>query len=184
MRSPDIHILDKIYECASVQTKIYFHPGIFSSEFKYVRNKLYFLLSRACLIISTNKYLRSVLITLLAYIPIFAYIPVVATHGDHYVGFAFLKFSKTKKEASLGIFVPEPYQGRGFGKALLQTLVQEAMKNNLSRIYLHVLDINLKARRLYESFGFKYTGRRLFEIWNDKVYVYLEMARELSYGRE
>lgn len=52
----------------------------------------------------------------------------------------------------LGICVMEQYQGKGYGKRIMEELLRNRNKNDL---YLTVDKDNLVAQKLYESFGFK-----------------------------
>ena len=59
---------------------------------------------------------------------------------------------------SLGIAVRTPAQGRGFGRRMLEHLHDEARRRGAHKIRLRVHPDNLPARRLYESFGYRYSG--------------------------
>jgi ribosomal-protein-alanine N-acetyltransferase len=50
--------------------------------------------------------------------------------------------------------------GKGIGRALLTAAMREAWLRGASDVYLEVRDSNLRAKRLYGSFGFKEVGRR------------------------
>jgi len=52
-----------------------------------------------------------------------------------------------------GLFIKSECQGKGYGKAVLQTLV-EAYRGQVEAIELGVHQRNQKARRLYEKVGF------------------------------
>ena len=51
-------------------------------------------------------------------------------------------------------------QRTGVGKRLLEALLEEARKTHSESVFLEVRESNLAARRLYESLGFRATGRR------------------------
>jgi len=53
-----------------------------------------------------------------------------------------------------GIFVTAQARGRGVGTALLQAIAQEARSRGYAKLRLDVIDTNLRARALYERFGF------------------------------
>jgi len=55
----------------------------------------------------------------------------------------------------LGICVAEPDQGRGFGRQMMQALLNEALAMELPSIDLSVDRGNLQAIKLYEHYGFK-----------------------------
>jgi ribosomal protein S18 acetylase RimI-like enzyme len=54
-----------------------------------------------------------------------------------------------------GIFVDEGARGMGVGTALLQAVADEAQKRGLGQVHLDVIDINPRARALYERVGFR-----------------------------
>ncbi|WP_174875263.1 ribosomal protein S18-alanine N-acetyltransferase [Vogesella oryzae] len=58
------------------------------------------------------------------------------------------------------IFISKPWQRQGYGRKLLQLLMELAAKQNCSRMLLEVRESNLAARELYLSCGFKETGLR------------------------
>lgn len=60
----------------------------------------------------------------------------------------------------LEIAVSLAHQGRGWGRKLLDDLLDESRKVGCRRCRLEVRASNHAARRLYESAGFRYTGRR------------------------
>ena len=51
-------------------------------------------------------------------------------------------------------------RGRGIGSALLDAALEEARRQQASRVFLEVRSSNLRARQLYESRGFAEVGRR------------------------
>lgn len=55
----------------------------------------------------------------------------------------------------LGIAVIESESGKGYGKKMMEELLESARKRNLKGISLTVDIVNLRAKKLYESFGFK-----------------------------
>jgi [ribosomal protein S18]-alanine N-acetyltransferase len=52
------------------------------------------------------------------------------------------------------------YQGQGWGKLLLSSLLQKAREINMIRATLEVRESNQIAIRLYEQYGFQILGRR------------------------
>lgn len=59
------------------------------------------------------------------------------------------------------LYVLPEFWGRGFGTALLDNSVQWLKKQGFDRIYLWALDGNVRARRLYEKYGFTPTSDTL-----------------------
>jgi RimJ/RimL family protein N-acetyltransferase len=54
------------------------------------------------------------------------------------------------------VITDKPFQGRGFGTDALNCLVDFAFGEiRLERVYLHVFDFNLRAKRSYEKAGFQ-----------------------------
>lgn len=60
----------------------------------------------------------------------------------------------------LTITVHPDYQGRGFGRQLLEYVIQSAQQKHLSLVFLEVRESNVAAISLYEKFGFKRVGLR------------------------
>lgn len=58
------------------------------------------------------------------------------------------------------IFVAPAYRGKGFGRALLQALMDWARAQGGDRLRLGVVEPNAGARRLYERIGFREIARR------------------------
>lgn len=52
------------------------------------------------------------------------------------------------------LYVLPEYWGKGFGTALLDNSVKWLEQQGFDRIYLWALDTNVRARRLYEKYGF------------------------------
>lgn len=57
-------------------------------------------------------------------------------------------------------FLPE-YMGKGYGRLLLQAVVDELGKMGFDNVFLWVLEENQNARRFYEKCGFRQTERCL-----------------------
>jgi len=57
-----------------------------------------------------------------------------------------------------GIFVDAAAQGMGVGTALLNAVAQEAANRGLAQVQLDVIDVNPRARALYERVGFRAIG--------------------------
>ncbi|WP_410769491.1 GNAT family N-acetyltransferase [Fontibacillus sp. BL9] len=57
----------------------------------------------------------------------------------------------------LGMAIRSEYRGRGIGRELLKTLLEQAKKKGINAISLSV-DPNNSAMRLYKRFGFKEVG--------------------------
>jgi ribosomal-protein-alanine N-acetyltransferase len=60
----------------------------------------------------------------------------------------------------LNVCVREEFRNRGLGRALLSSLLSQAAKAGSKVIFLEVRPVNTAAIRLYESMGFRQSGRR------------------------
>jgi len=58
----------------------------------------------------------------------------------------------------LGMGVLAPHRGKGIGRALLAAALLAARERGMTRVELTVRTDNLRARKLYESFGFTVEG--------------------------
>jgi ribosomal-protein-alanine N-acetyltransferase len=58
------------------------------------------------------------------------------------------------------VTVDENYQGRGFGRALMEFLIQQCLQAGAVEIRLEVRESNTNARTLYSHLGFKEVGLR------------------------
>ncbi|GGH35210.1 Ribosomal protein S18 acetylase RimI [Cribrihabitans marinus] len=57
-----------------------------------------------------------------------------------------------------GILVDAAARGRGVGTALLEAVIAEARARDLAEVQLDVIDVNPRARALYERVGFRAIG--------------------------
>lgn len=92
--------------------------------------------------------------------------------GDGMVGFAM--YGPDEDDATLfainRLMIAEGHRDKGYGKAALSAILEEAERRGFSRIKLSTNPENEKAIRLYESVGFKATG----EMDDDEaVYIYV-----------
>ena len=62
-----------------------------------------------------------------------------------------------------GISVTRSHQGRGVGKGLLAEIERHVNEKELSSIRLDVIDVNPRARKLYEQQGFVAVKTESFE---------------------
>jgi len=81
--------------------------------------------------------------------------------GVEPVGFAM--YGIEEEDNSLWIIrmmIDEEFQGKGYGRETLQAVVEYIKSRNfIKEIYLSFVPGNDTAKKLYESFGFKDTGR-------------------------
>lgn len=84
---------------------------------------------------------------------------LLARCGGEVVGIAtcFLGFSTFAARPVLNVHdlcVLAPHRGKGVARALLEAVEEAARRRGCAKVTLEVLEFNLPARRLYESFGF------------------------------
>jgi len=85
--------------------------------------------------------------------------------AGNWAAFIFYFYEREPENGELildGIAVHPDFRGKGIGTKLLENVVFHASENNYSRVRLDVIDTNKKARRLYESQGFKHTKTEHF----------------------
>ncbi len=70
-----------------------------------------------------------------------------------------------------GIGLHEYLHGQGWGRRLMQTVLQAADEKRLPLITLTVLKANQKAKALYETLGFVLAGEASFREKNDSWYM-------------
>lgn len=102
--------------------------------------------------------------------------PVGIYNGDTMVGFSmygfflwqYLPFGRLWLDRLL---IDEQYQGKGYGSAALADLVRLLIRDyNCKKIYLSVIKENENAIRMYEKFGFSFTGKR--DLHGEHIMVY------------
>jgi len=90
-----------------------------------------------------------------------SWVCLAANTGEEPVGFAM--YGIEDEDNSLWIIrmmIDETFQGKGYGRQLLASTVEHIRNNyNCSEIFLSFVPGNDTAKKLYESFGFKDTGR-------------------------
>ena len=95
---------------------------------------------------------------------------VNAWHGDRPVGECILvagQLSRIKHAATIGIGVLSAYQGIGVGKALMRTVMAQALGFGIRRVELTVMVTNAPAIAFYEHLGFKVEGRKRASVMID-----------------
>jgi len=92
---------------------------------------------------------------------------VICYYNSYPVSYGHLDLDKNFK-LWLGIFVSDDYQGMGFGKETIKILLNKFNTFSDKKLYLSVDENNLKARSLYEKFGFV-----MLDAKNNTVYYIL-----------
>ncbi len=98
-----------------------------------------------------------------------------AFDNDLIVGIGSIKFVKTLKFDHIahlsGIYVRKEYRGRGVGKLLFKTRIDEAFKNPYTRKIKLIVNLSQEnAIGLYKSFGFRIVGKMEKEFRIDSTY--------------
>ena len=84
---------------------------------------------------------------------------VVVTLGGEVAGYG--GYWPLLDEAHItSVTIKDVYRGLGYGRGLLSHLLRMAVEDGVSAATLEVRESNVRARGLYESFGFAVTGRR------------------------
>jgi ribosomal protein S18 acetylase RimI-like enzyme len=65
------------------------------------------------------------------------------------------------------LWIDEPHRRKGYARATLRALTEEAAREGADRIGLFVLSENLPARTLYEDLGFQEESRRMIRRFSD-----------------
>jgi ribosomal-protein-alanine N-acetyltransferase len=106
----------------------------------------------------------------------------VAVKGRRVVAYVISWFLREEVHL-LNIAVDESHRGKGYGRRMMQHLIDEAVRGGRGSVTLEVRESNLPARRLYESFGFQVVGRRK-EYYQDNREDAVVMTLDLRSGRE
>ena len=80
-------------------------------------------------------------------------------NNNQIVGFVCLRTNTDEMEI-LNIGVGKDFQGKGYGKILLQKAIEYAEKKQITQIFLEVREDNTKALNLYKTMGFCENRRR------------------------
>jgi [ribosomal protein S18]-alanine N-acetyltransferase len=84
---------------------------------------------------------------------------IMKDHRDTVLGY-YIAMTAGDDEELLTITIHPDATGQGYGKTLMQHLLQAARQRGAARIYLEVRASNTRAIGLYEQLGFKMTGMR------------------------
>lgn len=97
----------------------------------------------------------------------------IIRHDNHPVGCGGIKLFGTDYGEIKRMFVRPAFQGKGFGKAMLQHLADHAKQHRVHLLRLETGIHQIPAIHLYESFGFHRCGP-FGEYRDDPVSVYME----------
>jgi L-amino acid N-acyltransferase YncA len=103
---------------------------------------------------------------------------LVVRDGERVLGWAALS-PVSKREvyrgvAEVTVYVAESAQGRGIGRALLTSLVEESERNGIWTLQASIFPENVASVELHRRCGFREVGRReriamLHDIWRDTL---------------
>lgn len=82
----------------------------------------------------------------------------------------------------LNVTVDPKWRGFGFGKKLMQMMISEAVKEDISRIILEVRESNKNAIELYGNIGFKITHTRKNFYSNGETALVMELKTSETSG--
>ena len=89
---------------------------------------------------------------------------VVAVYQNKIVGTGHIEWYGGKLRSAhtcqLDMGILKDYWGLGIGGKIMQTLIEVAKQGNLEQIELSVVEENIRAIKMYESFGFVATGKQ------------------------
>ncbi|MEZ2444622.1 N-acetyltransferase family protein [Chitinophaga sp. RCC_12] len=76
--------------------------------------------------------------------------------------------------AEVSVYVAPDAQGKGIGKALLQTLIEQSEENNLWTLQAGIFPENTGSIKIHEACGFRIVGRRerigkMGDTWRDTL---------------
>ena len=87
---------------------------------------------------------------------------IVAENDDEIVGWASLSEYSTKcaysDTAEVSLYVKEKFRGRGIGKQLMNSIINEGKKVGLHAVIARITNGNKTSVKLHESVGFKHIG--------------------------
>ncbi len=93
----------------------------------------------------------------------------VAVLNQKFIGFCMLRgWDEGYETPSFGVFVDYMHHGMGFGKAISQFALQEAVRLNCPKIRLTVFSKNYQAVSLYKSLGYEEIDRQVLLLNNQQ----------------
>lgn len=89
-------------------------------------------------------------------------ITIVLTNNDDIIGYGHIDY---EKKYWLGLCILEKHRSNGYGKAILNYLINFVKDNKIIAIHLSVDKNNIIAKNIYDKFGFKIIKD------NEKIYI-------------
>ena len=92
-------------------------------------------------------------------------------NNDAIIGYAHLDKENEENEENIwfGVCVLDKYQGKGYGKILIEKVLKEAKAKEIKNIKLSVDEGNSKAYLMYKKYGFEVVRKK-----NDIIYMELQ----------
>lgn len=103
---------------------------------------------------------------------------LVAVLNGNIVGYVSSIFENFSSATIVSIAVHPKYRRKHVGDALLKILLEKLRSKGFVEVKLEVRESNIAARRLYEKFGFKYSGRipGYYDDGEDAIIMKLKLA--------
>lgn len=96
--------------------------------------------------------------------------------GEEIIGTAALKRMDERRCELKSLFLYERFQGRGLGRMLLKTVIEEAAPSGYREMYLDTLSTSARALILYEKVGFVRT-ERYNENYDADIFMVLKLGQ-------
>lgn len=96
--------------------------------------------------------------------------------GEKIIGTAALKRMDECRCELKSLYIYERFQGRGLGRMLLKTVIEEAARSGCREMYLDTLSTSRRALSLYEKTGFVQTGR-YNENYDADIFMVLKISQ-------
>lgn len=90
------------------------------------------------------------------------------TYKNMPIGYGQIIFNRGIYSA-VNIGILEGFRGRGYGTLLIYKLMNQAKEKGIKELYIRVENSNIKAKRLYNSIGFRDVGYISNWIWNRDI---------------
>jgi GNAT superfamily N-acetyltransferase len=100
---------------------------------------------------------------------------LLATVADSYAGCAALRPLQDKICEMKRLFVKPPYQGRGIGRLLAVSVIEEAREKGYQRMRLDTVESMQAAQRLYLSLGFQCIDAYCYNPLDNPSFMELEL---------
>lgn len=95
---------------------------------------------------------------------------------EEIIGTAALKRMDERRCELKSLYLYERFQGRGLGRMLLKTVIEEASRSGYREMYLDTLSTSARALTLYEKAGFVRT-ERYNENYDADIFMVLEIGQ-------